>query len=166
MVVDYCPHCGELSAFRVVDTFRVSHLYFVPLGHGRYQFSVVLCRRCRETIEFDDERYGQVVRSKVAQNLDFEELLRRSRPTLSARLDAIDGLCKPPVERPAYRAQVDEASVALLSEARDGLRWLEWRGIDTTRWIERLRDWPRIGLNERETLLGELRRHAARREAG
>lgn len=149
--------CGVLRACTVIDHFRVSHLYFVPLGRGRYQFSTRACRTCGTVVGFDAERYAEVVPAEEANGLVLEELLRRTQPGLAARLDAIDAL-----KGEVQGAADDEPSSALFSEAGKRLRWLERRGVDTTRWVERLRQWPRLGLDARRMLVGELRGYATR----
>jgi hypothetical protein len=160
VVVDYCPVCRKLSPLSVLDHRRTLHLYFIPLGKGRYQGSTRRCVECGQYFDFDPQRYSEVLPAEEAEQLDVEQGLRRTTPWLAERFEAIDAI-EHIARGPAYRGAADEPRERRLEEAADGLRELELRGVDSTRFCRRFAQWERFGESERQSLLAELRGYLA-----
>lgn len=160
VVVDFCPVCRKVRPFAVLDHRRTMHLYFIPLGKGRYHGSTRRCVECGHYFEFDPERYAEVLSHPEAERLGLEQALRRTTPALAERFEAIDAVERV-AQGSAYRGGVDEPKEGRLREAASMLRQLELRGIDSSRFCRRFARWERLGESERESLLAELRGYTA-----
>ena len=86
IVAEYCPRCGGVRPFKVIDYYNVGHLYYISLGRGSLQSSVVRCVDCQGEFAFVPSRYAGVIPAGVARTLSFEDLVGRSNPELLERL--------------------------------------------------------------------------------
>ena len=160
VVADYCSVCRRIERFAVIDHRRTLHLYFVPLGKGRYQGTTRRCVECGHYFEFDPDRYAEVLPHREADTLELEQLLRRTTPDVAERFEAIDAIERV-AHKSAYRGGSDEPSEGRLQEAAAELRQLEIQGIDSSRFCRRFAQWERLGESERQNLLAELRGYVA-----
>ena len=151
-VVDRCPSCLDLRWFEVLDHHRAWHAYFVPLGRGRYLFTSQRCDECGAAFPLEGAKFVTTLDEREAGELDLSTGLRRTNPELARRFDEIDALAPSGVT--PYRAT--EADDTLLAPSLERLRELERRGVDTSRFVQRLRDWSRLAPGERERLCAEL----------
>lgn len=152
-VVDRCPSCLDLRWFELLDHHRTWHAYFVPLGRGRYLFTSQRCDECGAAFPLERDKFVTTLEEDDARTLDVSTGLRRTNPELARRFDEIDALA--PSRAAPYRATETEA--ALLDPALERLRALERRGVDTSRFLFRFRDWSRLSPGERELLCAELK---------
>lgn len=153
-VVDRCPSCLDLRWFALVDHRQAFHLYFVPLGKGRYLYSTQRCLKCGADFP-EREDFVTALDETEMQDLDVDEGLRRTQPELAKRFDEIRELAK--TGKLAYRATHDAQSEDLIVGATERLTALERRGVDTERFLRRFRDFSRLSASERELLCAELR---------
>jgi hypothetical protein len=153
-VVDRCPSCLDLRWFALVDHRQAFHLYFVPLGKGRYLGSTQRCLECGANFPEREDFVTSLDENEMSE-IDVETGLRRTQPELAKRFDEIRDLEKN--GKLAYRATNDAQSEDLVSRAAKELSVLERRGIDTERFLRRFRDFPRLSASERELLCAELR---------
>lgn len=82
IVAEHCPRCGGVRPFKVIDYYHVGHLYYISVGRGSYQSSVVRCVDCQGEFAFVPHRYAEVIPTGAARNLSFEDLVGRSNPDL------------------------------------------------------------------------------------
>jgi len=155
LVVDSCPACLDLSWFQLVDHRRVWHAYFIPLGRGQHLYTSLCCTRCRSDFPLGQKSFNVALPESARAELSLEEGLSRTNPALARRFADVDALLGE--ARAVYRDPIDEASRTALADAVQRLKSLERRGIDTARWVERLRNWARLSASRRELLLAELR---------
>jgi hypothetical protein len=153
-VVDRCPSCLDLRWFALVDHRQAFHLYFVPLGRGRYLYSTQRCMKCDANFPERDD-FVTALDLHAMQELDVDEGLRRTQPELAKRFDEIADLAKE--GKLAYRATHDANAEDLVARASAQLAALERRGVDTERFLGRFRDFRRLSATEREILCAELR---------
>jgi len=154
-VVDRCPSCLDLSWFELVDHHQAFHAYFVPLGRGRYMFTSQRCGRCNSQFPIERDDFVTTLDDRDRRELGVMEGLRKTNPPLARRFDEIDELERD--NRSPYRDSNDESGHALLDRALEQLRELERRGVDSSRYLGRFRNWSRLSSGERELLCAELR---------
>jgi hypothetical protein len=94
IVADRCPYCDRVTTFRVIQRYRVAHVYYIPLGSGKLIATLLCCNECGEMIVGALENYARVLPKKEAQGLSTEEILQQTNPRL---LEAL-----------AYRAWLEE----------------------------------------------------------
>jgi hypothetical protein len=82
-VADFCPLCRSLRPFRLRRVTKVRHLYWIPLGQGRFLGNEIECRVCRTSLGTDMARYATVA---SALPPDVEELSRRTLPPSDPRV--------------------------------------------------------------------------------
>lgn len=153
-VVDRCPSCLDLRWFALVDHRQAFHLYFVPLGKGRYVYSTQRCLECGADFPERGDFITLLDKNEML-DLDVDTGLRRTQPDLAKRFDEIRDLEKN--GKLAYRSTNDTKSEDLVSHAAKELGVLERRGIDTERFLRRFREFSRLSASERELLCAELR---------
>jgi hypothetical protein len=154
-VVDRCPSCLDLRWFQLLDHRQTWHLYFVPLGKGRFLYSTQRCSKCGSDFPLQHDEYVTTLPESARHELDVEEGLRRTQPELAKRFDEIDELAAR--ARRAYRDANDASGEELLGQAAERLRVLERRGVDSERFLARLRGFTRLSASERELLFAELK---------
>lgn len=59
-VADACPHCREVTAFRIFKVNRVSHIYYINLGSGQNLGHERQCMVCNTHLAVDTHRYAFV----------------------------------------------------------------------------------------------------------
>jgi hypothetical protein len=154
-VVDRCPSCLDLEWFELVDHHRAWHLYFVPLGRGRFLYTSVRCNQCGAKFPLEGEGFARVIRESERGDFDVMAGLRHTNPELARRFTEIEELARS--AKPPYRDPTDEGSAALLAESVERLLALERRGGDTARYLGRFASWSRLSVGERELLAAELK---------
>lgn len=154
-VVDRCPACLDLEWFELLDHHRAWHLYFVPLGRGRFLYTSQRCSHCGADFPIEHDDFVSVVSDRDRRALDVMQGLRRTNPPLAKRFDEIESLKRD--AGPPYRDSNDESGGALLGESLERLIVLERRGVDSARFLPRFREWSRLSAGERELLATELK---------
>ncbi len=157
MVADVCPYCRQLSAFTIVDHFRVSHLYYVPLGRGRHVQRSRQCGGCRQHFGFDPQRYAQPVSMPLAARMAADEMLYHTNPRLWARLEGL--------ERSLQHACGDEGADERLRECARWVRWFATLGVETDAMLQSIGVWRSRTEDERDALLLEFRHAGDRAQA-
>lgn len=85
IVAESCPRCGGARPFKVFDVYNTWHVYYISLGRGTRQPSVMRCVDCGAELSVAHERYAEIVPVGEARALPWEELVRRSHPALLER---------------------------------------------------------------------------------
>ncbi len=137
VIVDRCPSCLDLHWFLLLDHRRMWHLYFIPLGRGRFVYASQRCTACDSDIPFDESKFVTSLPESAMNELTIDEGLRRTQPELARRFDAIDEI--ETAGRRAYRDTNDDSGQRLLQASAERLRTLERRGVDTERFLDRFR---------------------------
>lgn len=158
VVVDRCPNCLDLKWFELLDHRQSWHLYFIPLGKGRFLYSTQRCFTCGSDFALQHDDYVTTLPAIAMEDLDVEEGLRRTQPDLAKRFDEIEELATS--AKRAYRDANDANDASgedLLAKAAEHLRVLERRGVDSEKFLVRFRGFIRLSASERELLLAELK---------
>lgn len=87
MAAHWCPVCGDLATFDVIDVSRVPHLYYVPAGRKVPICREFVCRGCRLAQGFAP-KIGAAVDRKRAKGMaaDLAELATMTSPWEPAHL--------------------------------------------------------------------------------
>jgi len=154
VVVDRCPSCLDLRWFGLLDHRQSWHVYFIPLGRGRFLYSSQRCFTCGADFPLQHDDYVTSLPESAVDELDIEIGLRRTQPALAKRFDEIDEIEE--AARSAYRDTLDPSGEDSLARAVNHLRTLERRGVDSARFLTRYREFARLSPAERELLCAEL----------
>jgi hypothetical protein len=87
-VGDWCPACASVRPFTVKNLFRVSHIYFIPLGRGNRVATFRQCWQCGSQFYCSEAEYDQLVPEEDAERLAMIDLLRHTNAPLKNQLDA------------------------------------------------------------------------------
>ncbi len=63
-IAEFCPVCGQITAFRLVELCTQAHVYFLPITRGEIQGYIAKCTECACQLETDPAVYQAVVKSK------------------------------------------------------------------------------------------------------
>lgn len=85
-VADFCPACHSVRAFTVTKYFRVSHIYFIPLGRGTRKATLRQCWECGSEYHCEEEDYDEFLSEEAAEEMSMSELIGRSNQYLEKRL--------------------------------------------------------------------------------
>jgi hypothetical protein len=78
-VAEFCPICRSIQSWRVRDIHRVHHVYFIPLGGGRYANQELTCTGCRQRRLVEPFTYQKFV---DARDASLDRLVAETRPGL------------------------------------------------------------------------------------
>lgn len=154
VVVDRCPNCLDLQWFSLIDHHRAFHAYFVPLGRGKYLYTTERCDTCGTEFPLERERIAEPLPDGAKQELDLDEALLRTNPTLARRFADIAALLDE--VRAPYRDPNDDSGRERLERAVEQLNQLERRGVDVERWLERFHGFGTLSAAEQELLCAGL----------
>ena len=87
VVADYCPRCRRIRPHRVAEYYRVSHVYFIPLGEGQNVGASRECFRCGTEYLCEPDDYATILDVSGARSLGLERLLRVTNPRLFRALE-------------------------------------------------------------------------------
>jgi hypothetical protein len=87
-VADWCPNCQSARAFTVTKHFRVSHVYFIPLGRGTLVATVKQCWECSTQYHCEEETYDDFLPEKEVEEMPMSKLIRQTNTALKEWLDS------------------------------------------------------------------------------
>jgi predicted Fe-S protein YdhL (DUF1289 family) len=153
VVADLCPYCCHVRPFTVVDHFRVSHIYYIPLGRGQHVDRTRQCGGCRRHLTFDEQRYAQPVAVAQAGTMGADQMLHYTNPALQHRLEEL-GKLEQLAQATAYR---DHGADGRLLECVQWVRWLSAAGAQNDGAMHFLATWSAQSDDDRDALLAQLR---------
>jgi hypothetical protein len=85
-VADWCRNCRKVRAFVVTKYFRVSHLYYIPMGRGTLAGTVRECWHCCEQYHCDENKYEGFMPEKCVETMPLSELVQQTNRAVERRL--------------------------------------------------------------------------------
>jgi len=76
-VADFCPLCRGLRPCRLLKVGLANHIWYLPLGSGRFVGNEIACGVCDSVFETEGSRYASVSDDLVG----VDELVRRTLPS-------------------------------------------------------------------------------------
>jgi hypothetical protein len=151
-VADRCPVCRDVRTFKVVDHYKVSHIYYIPLGGGKLLGTTKTCEACGADVPWNPGEHPTIVREATASP---EQLLRATNPVL-AEIIAVERRVE---ERRRTGEGSDDPDVRWAS-LRDGaaldIGKLRQAGYDAGDLGKRLERWRDLPDDERQRLLADV----------
>jgi hypothetical protein len=139
----------------VIDHYTVTHVYYIPLGSGRFVQSMRQCQNCSSELSCRIEDYVDILETDVASSLSTDQILRNTNPRLAETVEAKEQ------SRNAILQAWDRADPGGEADSQwslASLRFDEMGDFDqeTSRLRRRLEEWSRLSGEERNVLLKEI----------
>jgi len=154
VVADLCPYCCDVRPFDVIDTYRVTHVYYVGLGRGTFGLRSRRCRGCRRHLAFDPSAYAGPVSQGASHHMSAGEMLAVTNPGLARRIAELVRL-ETLATSTAYRG-----TDGRFAECLQWARWLSSASLSEET-LHALGEWPSLDDDARDRLLAALRRAGA-----
>jgi hypothetical protein len=167
VVGDWCDQCGGVRFIGLTHYFRVSHVYYIPMGKGTYAGTLWRCTQCGKQEMCDMRTYARTLTQQEAWGRNMDEILQLTNPALHGRLSKqfafqnemahrVQGIPSGPSydvgNAPVQRAEVDPRML----EALNILGRFDVRREEVAAYLDRLQKWDYLTTSEREVLLHEI----------
>ena len=174
VVGDWCEGCRAPNFHRLTNYFKVSHVYYIPLGKGQYVGTNRRCTQCGTLAACTPTTYSHALTHSQAMGLSIEQVLEATNPPLMQQLhkqrameyNIAQRLAQPgfapalapgamPPASPAALTPARQADQRMLS-ALQALGTLDARNQDVSQFLDRLQKWDYLTVPESEVLLHEI----------
>jgi hypothetical protein len=115
-VADLCSNCGRLETFRIIDHFIDTEFLGVIPFSSAFMGSSRTCEACKQTTECDSSTYAMI--HKLKEPIEFEDLLRDTKPDLAALLRSQQLASKERPVQASPQGDIVEDSVPLMLQTR------------------------------------------------
>lgn len=142
VVAERCNRCGEVTLFGLTQRYKVPHIYFIPLGSGELQETVLACTRCGTRAQTSVAQYEQIVPKKRARSMSLGDIIEATNPRLAQLL--------------VHVSQLDGATDPRVQAACDALWEIGAHHAATKYFLDRLARWASLNAGSQARLLGEI----------
>ena len=166
VIGDWCDVCHAPNFHRLIHFYKVSHIYYIPLGRGTYVGTNRQCAQCGTTNSCNMNAYPRAMTHQEAYGRSIEEVLAATNPFLLEQIQKQRSLEYQIAQRMAQPAlpSFDVATSSPPSGQADHrmmtalqtLRTLDARDRDVIGFTDRLQRWDYLSPSEREVLLHEI----------
>ncbi len=166
VVGDWCEGCRAPNFHKLTHYFKVSHVYYIPLGKGQHVGTTRQCTQCGTTSSCTASAYSRALTHQEALGRGIDQVLEATNPPLLAQVhkqraleyqiaqritggqQAADGLA--PAALPARQAD------HRLLTALQTLGAMDARQQNVSQFLDRLQKWDYLTPSEGEVLLHEI----------
>jgi hypothetical protein len=153
VVADRCKGCSQITQLRVSRIYRVSHVYFIPLGSGKLHSTVAECTECGHKVPFRNEKYSRLVPENEADSLTVDEVLKKTNPPLARSTAELQQLEREAIgARPGASAGPDPRVKLAFSKLAE----IETESAKVIDLQARLAQWSALRLRDQEVLLSDI----------
>ena len=86
VVGDWCDVCKGAALFKLAHVYTVGHVYYIPLGKGKYIGTSRKCMQCGTVLACDPGAYARTMTVEEASAAGLEQVMRLTNPGLDERL--------------------------------------------------------------------------------
>ncbi len=166
VVGDWCEVCRGPNYHKLTHFFKVDHVYYIPLGKGKYVGTNRQCTQCGTTVSCTMTAYTRALSHQEAYGQGIEQILAATNPALSAQVQRQRALEYQVAQRMAqsalpaagapYSAPLMRQADPRMLNALQTLGTLDARNKDVSQLLDRLQKWDYLTASECEVLLHEI----------